>query len=374
MILFENVSKKYRGTKRPALDGVNLNIDRGEFVFIVGASGSGKSSCLRLILREEQPSSGRVHVLGHDLGKISNRKVPYFRRNLGVVFQDFRLLTNKTVYDNVAFSLQVIGKSRGFIQEAVPDVLEMVGLGGKDKRFPHELSGGEQQRVAIARAIVNKPAILLADEPTDNLDPATSLGIMQLLRAINAAGTTVVMATHEATFVDIMQQRVIEISQGIVVRDEQRGGYGETASIDAGDLTAAGAQALRTSEDVVRATLVAEVTPVAAPEDPEPPQPEEAAFDAEALPDAKLVGRSEVQPQGRPEVRPLTQPAALPDAQHDAESALSVPTQDGEPDLDDTLHALPRTITAESLSETGSLAEALGLRSDDDQTDVGPVR
>ena len=198
MILFESVSKKYRGTKRPALDRVSLNIDRGEFVFIVGASGSGKSSCLRLILREEQPSTGRIHVLGHDLGKISNRKVPYFRRNLGVVFQDFRLLTNKTVYDNVAFSLQVIGKSRGFIQEAVPDVLEMVGLGGKAKRFPHELSGGEQQRVAIARAVAPDPAILVADEPTGNLDEATGRSIVDLIFALKRERqATLVLVTHD---------------------------------------------------------------------------------------------------------------------------------------------------------------------------------
>ena len=366
MILFESVSKKYRGTKRPALDRVSLNIDRGEFVFIVGASGSGKSSCLRLILREEQPSTGRIHVLGHDLGKISNRKVPYFRRNLGVVFQDFRLLTNKTVYDNVAFSLQVIGKSRGFIQEAVPDVLEMVGLGGKAKRFPHELSGGEQQRVAIARAIVNKPAILLADEPTGNLDPATSLGIMQLLRAINASGTTVVMATHEATFVDIMQQRVIEISQGIVVRDEQRGGYGETASIDLGDLTEAGAQVLRTSEDVVRATLAADVEPVEAPESPL--TPEELEFEV-------------------PEVDPV--PAAAPVADvAQAEAAILAETRETDTSVTETSESsLPaeldltvRTDRPDQAEEKpklapphGSYAEALGLTSDD-QTDVGPVR
>lgn len=366
MILFESVSKKYRGTKRPALDRVSLNIDRGEFVFIVGASGSGKSSCLRLILREEQPSTGRIHVLGHDLGKISNRKVPYFRRNLGVVFQDFRLLTNKTVYDNVAFSLQVIGKSRGFIQEAVPDVLEMVGLGGKAKRFPHELSGGEQQRVAIARAIVNKPAILLADEPTGNLDPATSLGIMQLLRAINASGTTVVMATHEATFVDIMQQRVIELSQGIVVRDEQRGGYGETASIDLGDLTEAGAQVLRTSEDVVRATLAADVEPVEAPESPL--TPEELEFEV-------------------PEVDPV--PAAAPVADvAQAEAAILAEIRETDTSVAETSESsLPaeldltvRTDRPDQAEEKpklapppGSYAEALGL-TPDDQTDVGPVR
>ena len=373
MILFESVSKKYRGTKRPALDRVSLNIDRGEFVFIVGASGSGKSSCLRLILREEQPSAGHVHVLGHDLGKISNRKVPYFRRNLGVVFQDFRLLTNKTVYDNVAFSLQVIGKSRGFIQEAVPDVLEMVGLDGKSKRFPHELSGGEQQRVAIARAIVNKPAILLADEPTGNLDPATSLGIMQLLRAINASGTTVVMATHEATFVDIMQQRVIELSQGIVVRDEQAGGYGETASIDLGNLTEAGAQVLRTSEEVTRVTLSAEiVNPIEAPTDPAPLQAEEREFSmldlATETPDLASSVDSE-RPGAATETSP--EPAA---ASAEVDSALvdsSLP-----PELDRTVRtdrSGGNVQQPKPVALPGSYAEALGL-TPDDQTDVGPVR
>ncbi|MBD8102503.1 cell division ATP-binding protein FtsE [Plantibacter sp. CFBP 8775] len=231
MIRFDHISKKYPGTSRPALNDVDFEILRGEFIFLVGASGSGKSSCLRLMLKEDKPSKGKIHVLGHDLGSISNRKVPYFRRSLGVVFQDFRLLPSKTVYQNVAFTLQVIGKSRGFVQEAVPDVLKMVGLDGKAQRLPHELSGGEQQRVAIARAIVNKPQILLADEPTGNLDPATSAGIMQLLERINAGGTTVVMATHEAGFVDQMQRRVIELQDGQIVRDERHGGYGTTAAI-----------------------------------------------------------------------------------------------------------------------------------------------
>ncbi|WP_022881253.1 cell division ATP-binding protein FtsE [Gryllotalpicola ginsengisoli] len=231
MIRFDHISKQYRGTSRPALGDVSFEVQRGEFVFLVGASGSGKSSCLRLILKEEKPTKGKIHVLGQDLGAISSRKVPYFRRNLGVVFQDFRLLPNKTVYQNVAFTLQVIGKSRGFIQEAVPDVLKMVGLDGKGQRMPHELSGGEQQRVAIARAVVNKPQILLADEPTGNLDPATSAGIMSVLERINAGGTTVIMATHEASFVDQMKKRVIELSQGRIVRDERHGGYGVTAAI-----------------------------------------------------------------------------------------------------------------------------------------------
>lgn len=231
MIRFDRVTKTYRGSKRPALDSVSMEILRGEFVFLVGASGSGKSSFLRLILKEDKPTRGDIHVLGQDLGAISSRKVPYFRRNLGVVFQDFRLLPNKSVYDNVAFTLQVIGKSRGFIQEAVPDVLQMVGLAEKAGRLPHELSGGEQQRVAIARAVVNKPAILLADEPTGNLDPSTSAGIMTVLERINAGGTTVVMATHDSAIVDHMQRRVVELVSGQVVRDESHGEYGMTAEV-----------------------------------------------------------------------------------------------------------------------------------------------
>ncbi len=225
MIRFDAVTKSYPGNTRPALNAVSLEILKGEFVFLVGASGSGKSSFLRLVLKEENPTRGQIHVLGQHLNTLSNRKVPYFRRNLGVVFQDFRLLPNKNVFDNVAFTLQVIGKSRGYIQEAVPDTLKMVGLAGKSNRFPHELSGGEQQRVAIARAVVNKPAILLADEPTGNLDPATSAGIMTLLERINLGGTTVLMATHDAGIVDQMKRRVIELINGQIVRDERKGGY-----------------------------------------------------------------------------------------------------------------------------------------------------
>ena len=225
MIRFDQVTKLHRGNARPALNAVTLEILRGEFVFLVGASGSGKSSFLRLVLREENPSKGQIHVLGQNLVQLTSRKVPYFRRNLGVVFQDFRLLPQKNVFDNVAFTLQVIGKSKGFIQEAVPDVLKMVGLAGKTNRLPHELSGGEQQRVAIARAIVNRPAILLADEPTGNLDPSTSAGIMTLLERISQSGTTVIMATHDAGIVDQMQRRVIELVSGQIVRDERRGGY-----------------------------------------------------------------------------------------------------------------------------------------------------
>ncbi|MDF2443250.1 MAG: cell division transport system ATP-binding protein [Subtercola sp.] len=225
----------YKGTAKPALNTIDLEILRGEFVFLVGASGSGKSSFLRLVLKEDRPSSGNIHVLGQDLGSISSRKVPYFRRNLGVVFQDFRLLPNKNVFDNVAFTLQVIGKSRGFIQEAVPDVLAMVGLAEKAGRLPHELSGGEQQRVAIARAVVNKPAILLADEPTGILEPVTSAGIMNVLDRINAGGTTIIMATHDNAIVDQMQRRVVELVSGQVVRDDRQGGYGTTTEISLQD-------------------------------------------------------------------------------------------------------------------------------------------
>lgn len=226
MISLQNVTKKYKGSPRPALDQVNLEIEKGDFVFLVGASGSGKSSLMRLMLREDVPNSGSVHVLGQNLVGLPPRKVPFFRRKLGVVFQDFRLLPNKTVGQNVAFSLEVIGKSQGFIQEAVPDVLGLVGLAEKADRLPSELSGGEQQRVALARAIVNKPAILLADEPTGNLDPATSDGIMSLIESINLAGTTVVMATHDRSIVDRMQKRVVELSHGTIVRDQVSGGYG----------------------------------------------------------------------------------------------------------------------------------------------------
>jgi cell division transport system ATP-binding protein len=226
MISVQNVTKKYKGTPRPALDQVSLEIEKGDFVFLVGASGSGKSSLMRLMLREDIPNSGSVHVLGENLVGLPARRVPFFRRKLGVVFQDFRLLPNKTVSQNVAFSLEVIGKSQGFIQEAVPDVLGLVGLAEKADRLPSELSGGEQQRVALARAIVNKPAILLADEPTGNLDPTTSEGIMSLINSINLAGTTVVMATHDRSIVDKMQRRVVELSQGQIIRDQASGGYG----------------------------------------------------------------------------------------------------------------------------------------------------
>jgi cell division transport system ATP-binding protein len=226
VIRFDNVSKTYPRQSAPALRDLSLEVERGEFVFLVGSSGSGKSTFLRLLLREERASVGTVHVLGKDLGRLSNWKVPQVRRQLGTVFQDFRLLPNKTVGENVAFALEVIGKSRGQIRKTVPEVLDLVGLGGKDERMPGELSGGEQQRVAIARAFVNRPLLLIADEPTGNLDPQTSVGIMKLLDRINRTGTTVVMATHDSQIVDQMRKRVIELERGRLVRDQTRGVYG----------------------------------------------------------------------------------------------------------------------------------------------------
>ncbi|NYI69256.1 cell division transport system ATP-binding protein [Spelaeicoccus albus] len=205
---------------------MNLDVERGEFVFLVGASGSGKSTFIRLVLKEEQATSGRVLVAGQDVDSIPNWKVPHLRRNVGTVFQDFRLLPNKTVFENVAFALQVIGRSRGAIKETVPDVLKTVGLDGKGKRMPHELSGGEQQRVAIARAFVNRPGILLADEPTGNLDPVTSMGITKILERINRSGTTVVMATHDDEIVNALRKRVVELVDGEIVRDDESGTYG----------------------------------------------------------------------------------------------------------------------------------------------------
>jgi cell division transport system ATP-binding protein len=226
VIKLEHVTVSYSGQQRPALDDVSVEVEKGEFVFLVGASGSGKSTFLRLVLRETRPNSGRVYVAGKEINRLAGWKVPTLRRQIGTVFQDFRLLPNKTVEENVAFALQVIGKSRSQIKRVVPQTLELVGLGGKGDRMPDELSGGEQQRVAVARAFVNRPVILIADEPTGNLDPNTSVGIMKLLDRINRTGTTVVMATHDAGIVDQMRKRVIELSSGHVVRDQVRGVYG----------------------------------------------------------------------------------------------------------------------------------------------------
>ena len=224
MIRLEHVTKTYKGDN-PALRDANADIQKGEFVFLVGPSGSGKSTMLRLLNKEETPENGRIFVAGKDIGQLSHWKVPYLRRNIGSVFQDFKLLTNKTVYENVAFALEVIGRPKHVIRQQVPAVLDLVGLSGKQERFPHQLSGGEQQRVSIARAFVNRPLILLADEPTGNLDPATGEGIMRLLDRINKTGTTVVMATHDQRIVNMMRKRVIQLDRGIIVRDQARGVY-----------------------------------------------------------------------------------------------------------------------------------------------------
>ncbi|HEV2360974.1 MAG TPA: cell division ATP-binding protein FtsE [Acidimicrobiales bacterium] len=229
MIRFENVTKTYKDSV-VALRDCSVDIQKGEFVFLVGSSGSGKTTFLKLLLREEIPDQGKIWVAGRNIGEMSAWKVPHLRRNLGCVFQDFRLLPNKTVFENVAFALEVIGRPRRVISGQVPQVLELVGLGKKASRFPNELSGGEQQRVAIARAFVNRPLILLADEPTGNLDPGTSQGIMKLLDRINKTGTTVVMATHDAHMVDIMRRRVIELDRARLVRDQARGIYGMETS------------------------------------------------------------------------------------------------------------------------------------------------
>jgi cell division transport system ATP-binding protein len=361
MIRFDHVTKTYRGTKRPALNSIDLEILRGEFVFLVGASGSGKSSFLRLILKEDKPTSGNIHVLGQDLNAISNRKVPYFRRNLGVVFQDFRLLPGKNVFDNVAFTLQVIGKSRGFIQEAVPDVLQMVGLAEKANRLPHELSGGEQQRVAIARAVVNKPAILLADEPTGNLDPSTSAGIMTVLERINAGGTTVVMATHDNAIVDHMKRRVIELVTGQIVRDEDQGGYGMTAEIALQDSGLTAEIAL--SEGLVRP--VGPAQPHVAPPRYTPPMPGTNTTSNPVVPVTP--------PQAQPE--PVREPVTVPARAQTQPQPVS-PAHPATPPLPP---AQPRVDPADPATESLTLAEKLGLRAPGSSADttkdqnVGPT-
>ena len=224
MIKLENVTKVYKGDV-VALRNGSFEINKGEFVFLVGPSGSGKSTLLRLLNREERPQDGHIFVAGKDIGDLSSWKIPYLRRNIGSIYQDYKLLPNKTVYENVAFALEVIGRPRHVIKTQVPAILELVGLSEKQRNYPHELSGGEQQRVSIARAFVNRPLILLADEPTGNLDPATSVGIMRLLDRINRTGTTVVMATHDRSIVDTMRRRVIELDRGSIVRDQVRGVY-----------------------------------------------------------------------------------------------------------------------------------------------------
>ena len=224
MISVQHVTKLYKDSIA-ALDDVSVEIEKGEFVFIVGPSGSGKSTFIRLLLKEEEATSGDIYVAGKNLEKLSPWKIPYLRRNIGTVFQDFKLLADKTVFENVGFALEVIGKPKHVIDQRVPEILELVGLGDKLNSYPDELSGGEQQRVSIARACVNRPLVLLADEPTGNLDPGTSVDIMRLLDRVNRIGTTVVMATHDQAIVDAMRRRVIELDSGKVVRDQSRGVY-----------------------------------------------------------------------------------------------------------------------------------------------------
>ena len=224
MIKLENVTKEYNADS-PALKNASVDIAKGEFVFLVGASGSGKSTFIRLLNREEKPTIGRVYVAGKDIVELSSWKVPFLRRNIGCIFQDYRLLPKRTVAENVAFALEVIGRPKHVIEQQVPAILDLVGLSEKSHRLPDELSGGEQQRVSIARAFVNRPLILLADEPTGNLDPDTAVGIMRLLDRINRTGTTVVMATHDRGIVDTMRRRVIELVDGEIVRDQNEGEY-----------------------------------------------------------------------------------------------------------------------------------------------------
>jgi len=226
VIRLDRVSKLYPTSTRPALDGVSVQVDKGEFAFLIGPSGSGKSTFLRLLLREELPTGGRIEVCGMDVTTMPRRKVPRLRQHIGCVFQDFRLLPNKTVHRNVAFALEVLGRRPAAVTREVPAVLDLVGLGGKAERMPHELSGGEQQRVAVARAFVNRPKVLLCDEPTGNLDPDTSTDLMLLLERINRTGTTVLMATHDNSIVDSLRRRVIALDNGRVTRDEARGVYG----------------------------------------------------------------------------------------------------------------------------------------------------
>ena len=225
MIKLENVTKEYPGQTHAALIEADADIAKGEFVFLVGPSGSGKSTFLRLVNKSEEPDAGRIFVAGKDIGRLSNWKVPMLRRNIGAVFQDFKLLPTRTVAENVSFALEVIGRPRHVIKSQVPAICDLVGLGDKMEKYPHQLSGGEQQRVSIARAFVNRPLILLADEPTGNLDPQTAIGIMRLLDRINKTGTTVLMATHDRGIVDTMRRRVIELADGAIVRDQARGVY-----------------------------------------------------------------------------------------------------------------------------------------------------
>ena len=233
IIDLRDVTKVYPGGHL-ALDRVSLSIGRGEFVFLVGPTGCGKSTLIKLLIRELRPTEGEVRIAGRDIARLPEKQIPYLRRNIGTVFQDFKLLPNRTVYDNVAYGLRVIGASRAEIRHKVPDILRLVGLSTKLHNYPDQLSGGEQQRVGVARAFVNHPPLLLADEPSGNLDPVTSIGIMQLLYRINRTGTTVVVVTHDREMVDKMRRRVIELYEGRVVRDETGGGYREESTTEFG--------------------------------------------------------------------------------------------------------------------------------------------
>ena len=383
MIRFENVTKRYRGTSKPALQSVDFEVQRGEFVFLVGPSGSGKSTCLRMVLREEAPSQGRVVVLGRDLRTVSNRKAPYFRRHIGAVFQDFRLLPTKTVSQNVAFALEVIGASRAFTRQSVPEVLALVGLEGKGKRLPHELSGGEQQRVAIARALVNRPQVLLADEPTGNLDPATSVGIMQLLARINATGTTVLMATHEAGFVDEMQRRVIELHEGEMTRDERHGGYGDTSSLPSlapGPERGAAAVAALTAVLEVHRETVAGVG-MSAEEDVAPAAPvaehgPSTAAAPERAPENPALRAADPREPALHEPEPPTAAAAAQwqapaDRAEPAAGQAAEAADEGEP-ADDQTRPFAET-PAPLLPDALGLADRLGL-GDAGDDEVGPTR
>ena len=368
MIRFEHVTKRFKGTAKPALSDIDFEVQRGEFVFLVGASGSGKSSCLRLILREDLPSSGRVVALGRDTKTLSSRRTPYFRRNIGAVFQDFRLLQSKTVAQNVAFTLQVIGRSRAFIKEAVPEALERVGLADMGRRMPHELSGGEQQRVAIARALVNRPQLLLADEPTGNLDPTTSVDIMRILAQVNATGTTVVMATHEATFVDQMRRRVIELREGELVRDDRHGGYGDTSVIRTlQPETERGAAAIAALTAVLEVQREVSETPGETAE-----SATQRAVDA-----VEEVVETAVEPTPAPAAEPTPAPAAQPSEPADAaippvERAAETAAAPGvDPESEDAANrtsSIPRVdVDVDALG----MADRLGLTSRDDE--VGPT-
>jgi len=269
MIRLDNVTKAYDGGV-VALKDVDLDINKGEFVFLVGPSGSGKSTLIRLIMREEKPTNGDIWIAGKHASELPDWKIPHLRRSIGTVFQDFKLLPSKTVYENVAFAMEVTGKPRSAIDAQVPQVLKLVGLSEMADRLPRRLSGGEQQRVSVARAFVNRPLIVLADEPTGNLDPATSVGIMRILDRINRTGTTVVMATHDHAIVDAMRRRVVQLERGRVVRDESRGVY-ETASSEDSDTpdapvvivdVAAESDSSTTAEDAATATLDVEETTV----------------------------------------------------------------------------------------------------------------